>query len=108
MQLECVYTTSVFHPSRDITGLACVPDQDDRTLLLGYADGSIERITLPACKHPASGSVTVDAHLVERHNFHGGSVVESISVSSTHMLSLSSSGVAAFLPLTPSSSLGGR
>lgn len=94
---ECTYTTSALHPSRDITGLATVPNEDDRTLFMGYADGSIERVELPTCKPTSS---TVDAALVERYNFHEDSLIESISLSSTHMLSLSSSGLAALLPLS--------
>lgn len=87
----------MFHPNRDITGLATVPGEDDRTLFLGYADGSIERVELPAHKPTSS---TVDAALIERHSFHADSLIESLSLSSTHMLSLSSSGLAALLPLS--------
>ncbi|PSR70535.1 hypothetical protein PHLCEN_2v13574 [Hermanssonia centrifuga] len=99
VKLECTYTTSAFHPNHDITGLVSVPDGGHNgTMYLGYADGSLERITLPACHKFPDSSVVLDASLRERYDFHEGSLIESLSASSTHVLSLSSEGTAVFLP----------
>ncbi|EKM51896.1 uncharacterized protein PHACADRAFT_212511 [Phanerochaete carnosa HHB-10118-sp] len=96
-RLECTYTTSALHPSRDITALASIPDDGlDRTIVVGYADGSLERVTLPPREDSAALSGHIDASLRERWNFHDGSLIEGLSVSSSHILSLSSGGIAAF------------
>lgn len=93
---EHAYPISIFHPNRDITALVSLPHQKDRTVCLGYADGSLEVIALPSNNSTSSPE---DAQLLERYHFHGGSLVEHISVSSTHLLSLSSSGAVAFYSL---------
>lgn len=96
VRLECTYTTSAFHPNRDITALASVPDDGlDRTIVVGYADGNLERVTLPPCEDSAALPGHIDASLRERCNFHDGSLIEGLSVSSSHTLSLSSGGIAA-------------
>jgi WD40 repeat protein len=98
--LECAYTTSAFHPNRDITALATVLDNGlNRTIFVGYADGNLERITLPPCKEVAKTAGNIDASLRERYNMHNGSLIEGLSTSGGHLLSLSSNGTAALLPL---------
>ncbi|GJE88280.1 F-box protein [Phanerochaete sordida] len=100
VRLECAYTTSAFHPNRDITALTSLPDNgSDRTIVVGYADGNLERVTLPPCAEPAAQSGHIDASLRERYDFHDGSLIEGLSVSASHLLSLSSTGTAAFTSL---------
>ena len=99
VHLECAYTTSAFHPNRDITALVTVPDNGlDRTIFVGYVDGNLERVTLPSCGELAKTSENIDASLRERYDFHDGSLIEGLSTSPTHLLSLSSTGAAALLP----------
>lgn len=98
---ECTYTTRAFHPSRDITALVSVPDDGlDRTVFVGYADGNLERVTLPPYKDVANTSGNIDASLREHLDFHDGSLIEALSASSSHLLSLAATGTAALLPLT--------
>lgn len=98
---ECAYTTSAFHPTRDITALVSVQDGGlDRTVFVGYADGNLERVTLPPCKDVAKTSGNIDASLREHLDFHDGSLIEGLSASSSHLLSLSATGTAALLRLS--------
>lgn len=100
VHVECAYTTSALHPNRDITALATVPDDvSDRTVFVGYADGNLERVTLTPCKEAIKTAGNIDASLRERYNFHDGSLIEGLSVSASHVLSLASTGTAALLPL---------
>ena len=98
VQFECAYMTNrVLQASRDITSIQCVPDGGfDRTVYVGYADGSLERVVLPACKLGAQGPIYLEANHREQRPYHGGDIVESISSRGNHLLSLSSNGRAAF------------
>ena len=87
----------VTQASRDITSIECVPDGGfDRTVYVGYADGSLERVVLPACKPGAQGPIHPEATHRERRPYHGAEAVESITSSGDHVLSLSSNGTAVF------------
>ncbi|KAI0789800.1 hypothetical protein C8Q75DRAFT_806946 [Abortiporus biennis] len=100
VQLDCIYTTSsISDPSRDITSVACIPDDGlDRTVVVGYANGIVEQLFLPPSS--TTGATSEAVHVKERQELHGTDIVESISTSKRHVLSLSSSGVAAFSPLS--------
>ncbi|OCH84909.1 hypothetical protein OBBRIDRAFT_763676 [Obba rivulosa] len=100
IQLECSYTTSSrLQATRDITGLASVPDGGrDRTLYVGYADGALERIELPPCKAGAENT-PIEAPYRQRREYHGEDLVESVSSAGGYVLSLSSGGTAVFLDL---------
>lgn len=100
VRLECTYTTSAFHPNRDITALVSVSDSGlDRAIFVGYANGNIERVTLPPCEDLAAPPGHIDASLRKRYDFHDGSLIEGLSTSSSHVLSLSSSGAVALSSL---------
>ena len=48
IQFECAYMTNrVLQASRDITSIQCVPDGGfDRTVYVGYADGSLDALSV--------------------------------------------------------------
>ncbi|TBU31848.1 hypothetical protein BD309DRAFT_31636 [Dichomitus squalens] len=98
IQFECAYMTNrVLQAARDITSIECVPDGGfDRTVYVGYADGTLERVVLPACKPGAQSPVHPEATHREKKPYHGTDAVESISTNGDHILSLSSSGTAVF------------
>ncbi|KAM5533611.1 hypothetical protein V8D89_012724 [Ganoderma adspersum] len=98
IQFECAYMTNkVLQASRDITSIQCIPDGGfDRTVYVGYADGTLERVVLPACKPGAQSPVHPEAPLREKRAYHGTDAVESISTDGDHVLSLSSNGTAVF------------
>ncbi|KAH9924266.1 uncharacterized protein BXZ73DRAFT_50522 [Epithele typhae] len=99
IQFECAYMThKVVQASRDITSIQCVPDGGfDRTVYVGYADGTLERIVLPACKLGAPPAVIhLESNHREKRPYHGTDIVESISANKHHLLSLSCNGFAAF------------
>ncbi|KAI0087804.1 hypothetical protein BDY19DRAFT_224799 [Irpex rosettiformis] len=96
---ECTYVTTMLHPSRDITSMVSVPDGDnDRTIFVGYADGALERLVLPSKSKTHETPFAIRAP-EECHNLHNGEILESLSVSSNHLLSLSASGKAGLLSL---------
>ncbi|KAI0763610.1 hypothetical protein BD413DRAFT_673811 [Trametes elegans] len=98
IQFECAYTTNkVLQATRDITSIECVPDGGyDRTLYVGYADGSLERVVLPACKPGQEGPIHLEPNFREKRPYHGNDAIESISSCGDHLLSLSSNGTAVF------------
>ncbi|KAI0917356.1 hypothetical protein AcW1_007435 [Taiwanofungus camphoratus] len=100
IRLECSYTTSCrLQASRDITSLTSVPDGGlDRTIYIGYADGALERVLLPACKTGQQGTA-IGPSFRDRCDYHGDDLVESLSSADNYLLSLSSSGTAVFLDL---------
>ncbi len=102
IQFECAYMTSrVLQASRDISSIQCIPDGGfDRTVYVGYADGTLERVVLPACKSGTRGPIHLEASHRDRRPYHGTEVVESISSNGDHVLSLSSNGTAAFFSNT--------
>ena len=90
-------TNRVQQASRDITSIECVPDGGfDRTVYVGYADGSLERVVLPACKAGTQGPIHLETINRDRKSYHGNEIVESISSHGHQVLSMSSNGVAAF------------
>ncbi|KAI0822006.1 hypothetical protein BC628DRAFT_1391930 [Trametes gibbosa] len=98
IQFECAYSTNkVLQATRDITSIRCVPDGGyDRTVYVGYADGSLERVVLPACKPGNEGPIHIEPSYREKKPYHGDDAVVSISSCGDHVLSLSSSGTAVF------------
>ncbi|TCD70914.1 hypothetical protein EIP91_001223 [Steccherinum ochraceum] len=98
---EATYSTSdSTHPKTDITSLACCSDDvDDRTVFVGYASGLVEKLILPP---PLSSRQTtyVDASFREAFDGHGDSIIESISTTSDHILSVASSGTVCLRPLS--------
>ncbi|KAI0352638.1 hypothetical protein OH77DRAFT_1459970 [Trametes cingulata] len=98
IQFECAYTTNkVLQATRDITSIECVPDGGyDRTVYIGYADGSLERVVLPACKPGVEGPIHIEQSFREKRPYHGNEPVESISSCGDNLLSLSSNGTAVF------------
>ncbi|KAH9941073.1 hypothetical protein B0H21DRAFT_555617 [Amylocystis lapponica] len=105
VQFESSYsTTSHLQASQDITSLTSVEDGGkDRTLFVGYADGTLECVRLPGCEAGSEGSVFDRAHR-ERWHFFGSDLVESLASAGRHLVSLSSSGTAVFLDLSSPSS----
>ncbi|TFK85337.1 hypothetical protein K466DRAFT_552286 [Polyporus arcularius HHB13444] len=98
IQYEGAYMVNkVMQATRDITSIECVPDGGfDRTVYVGYADGSLERVVLPACKAGTQGPIHPESSHRDRRPYHGAEAVESISSNGDHVLSLSSNGTAAF------------
>lgn len=94
----------------DITSIAFLPGQD-RTVFLGFEDGSIEQFCLPPC-HESHINISRPSQDAIQH--HGANVVESISCTSHTLLSLSQWGSVSLTNLvsdSPSStsiSLGAR
>lgn len=85
------------HPENDISALVCVPDGgEDRTVFVGYVNGSLEKIVLPDTSH--SNQHISNSHRAQ-YDFHDGCSIEALSTSNSHTLSLSSNGTAALLPL---------
>ncbi|GBE85178.1 hypothetical protein SCP_0703640 [Sparassis crispa] len=97
IRLESMYTTSTQLQARhDLSSLVCVSDEGlDRTLYVGYADGALERVTLPACRAGLE-STTVEPSVRKKQYFHGNEMVESLSSTGEHVLSLSNDGTAVF------------
>jgi hypothetical protein len=99
---EGSYVTSVIHPNKDVTAMVSVPDGgENRTIFVGYADGALERLVLP------DNSKTPEVPLMiktaaERYDIHNEQIVESLSVSSNQLLSLSSTGKAVLFTLNSS------
>ncbi|KAI0755135.1 hypothetical protein C8Q80DRAFT_1117614 [Daedaleopsis nitida] len=98
IRFECAYMINkVVQASRDITSIRCVPDGGfDRTVYVGFADGVLERVVLPACKAGVQAPIQLEPIHRERRPYHGTDAVESISSNRTHLLSISSNGTAAF------------
>ncbi|KAF7985580.1 hypothetical protein HWV62_3863 [Athelia sp. TMB] len=96
VHLEISYTVAAPFEGgrRDITAIAFVPDQGaDRTIVVGFNDGSMDYISLPhpnnqkhghEIMHPSSNAFDFDA----------GNVIESLSTEGDLLLSLSSGGFA--------------
>ncbi|KAH8104712.1 hypothetical protein BXZ70DRAFT_1048542 [Cristinia sonorae] len=103
--LEAIYSTSdTTHPKSDITSLTCLPDGvNDGQVFVGYANGTVEKISLPSMKGN-KGTPYVLPLDREVYDSHGGdNIVESLSVTSTHMLSFSTSGAASLHSFASSS-----
>jgi hypothetical protein len=80
-------------PRRDITSIAFVPDGGlDRTLLIGYEDGVMERIHLIP---PSRKGKQVQHSSEQSFNLHNEDLIESISTRGHIILSLSAHGTAA-------------
>ena len=76
----------------DITSLAFLPGQD-RTVFLGFEDGSVEQVCLPLYQGPHTRQhidITRASQSIIQH--HGTNIVKSISCSSRALLSLSKGG----------------
>ena len=90
-------TNRVLQATHDITSIECVPDGGfDRTLYVGYADGTLERVVLPACKPGTQTPIYLETSHRDKRPYHGMETVESISSNGDHLLSLSSNGTAVF------------
>jgi len=100
--LEGIYCTSdSTHPKSDITSLTCIPEcEDDRMVFVGYANGTMEKLVLPPAKVGSQDIIFVPSSSREAFDDHVDSIVESISASSTHFLSVSSSGSASLRALS--------
>ncbi|KAK7681579.1 hypothetical protein QCA50_015312 [Cerrena zonata] len=101
VHLECTYLTSnMVHPQLDITSLVCVPDGGmDRTVYVGYASGVLERLVLPPPNDGHDPSIPIQVIVEKSYDFHTNDLIENISISSSHLLSLSASGNVVYLPL---------
>lgn len=100
---EGAYTTSQrLQAHRDITSMATVEDGGvDRTLYVGFADGALERITLPIPQPSQQDqAIHIDNSSRARNHFHGDDVVESVSSDGSYAISLSSGGTAVFMNLS--------
>lgn len=89
---QATHSTRTLHPDHDITALVAASDDDSR-LFVGYADGTLEGLELPGSKKsadadPALRTIWRDA------DTHAGAVLESLSMSSSFLLSLSATGTA--------------
>ncbi|KAI0689050.1 hypothetical protein BC835DRAFT_1529329 [Cytidiella melzeri] len=99
VQQEATYVTSVLYPNRDITAMVSVPDGgEDRTIFLGYADGVLDRLVLPSISKSHEGSYPIRTAL-ECYNLDNGQALESLSISSNHLLSLSAAGKVGLLTI---------
>lgn len=78
----------------DITSVAFLPDTgQDRTIFLGFADGSVEQVRLPPYQEPHNRHhIDIDRAPQSAVQHHGTNVVQSISCSSRTLLSLSQWG----------------
>ncbi|KII90988.1 hypothetical protein PLICRDRAFT_158450 [Plicaturopsis crispa FD-325 SS-3] len=81
---------------RDITSLAFVSDGGmDRTLIVGFADGAVQRFVIEPYTTKNHSHIKVREQITnDTFPYHGGDLIESISSSGQHALSLSSSGKA--------------
>lgn len=80
--------------------MVSVPDGgNDRTVFVGYADGALERLTLSDRSKLVHDTPIAIKSPEERYDLHEGQILESLSVSSNHLLSLSASGKAGLLNL---------
>ncbi|KAI0269741.1 hypothetical protein BC834DRAFT_967487 [Gloeopeniophorella convolvens] len=87
--------------SNDITSIASVPDGgSDRTLFVGFDHGELQRIYVPACA-PGDQDVPIEPHYRTPFHYHNAELIEALSVSGDSLLSLSSSGKAGLLDLSP-------
>ncbi|KZT18441.1 hypothetical protein NEOLEDRAFT_1125403 [Neolentinus lepideus HHB14362 ss-1] len=101
IHFECTYTFSLEADlRRDVTGIAFVPDDGlDRTLYVGFEDGRLERVVLPALQ---AGQYQALIGTYSRHcQYEDREVIESVSVSDNLLLSLSSAGMAKLFRLHP-------
>lgn len=99
VRLECVYSISELHPNRDITALVAAPGgstEADRTIFVGYSDGAVERLVLS--DSPNSCQLSYIRAAWERYDLQCG-LIESLSLSSSHLLSVSWNGAVTFLSL---------
>ena len=72
---------------------------------MGYASGTVEKLVLPS-PHSSRETTFVEAFFREVFDGHGENIIESLSASSTHILSVASSGTACLRPLSSSQSRG--
>ncbi|KAI0300359.1 hypothetical protein BC826DRAFT_886024, partial [Russula brevipes] len=90
-------------PRNDITSLACAPDGgSDRTLFVGFEHGELQRVRLPACI-PGQVDLPIDPSFRTSFCHHDGDLIEALSASGDSLLSLSTSGKAGLLDISPSS-----
>ena len=100
---EGAFTTSQrLQAHRDITSMATVEDGGrDQTLYVGFADGALERITLPISQQSLQNQPShIDSSCREKNYFHSDDIVESVSSDGSYVLSLSAGGTAVFMNLS--------
>jgi len=110
VQFEASYTLHQFLEGRkDVTGLAFAADGGlDRTLYIGFRDGSIERVILPLSPPTFDPSFGVEVPNTNKivYDIHGGDLIQSLSSQGDLLLSLSLNGSAVISnvsnPETPS------
>lgn len=94
--LDRSYTFNLAHGTLqpDITSIAFLPDAaQDRTVFLGFEDGSVEQVRLPPHQEPHNRQhINMERASQSALQHHGTNVVQSISCSSRALLSLSQSG----------------
>ena len=87
IRFEGAYSVGEPRAHHDITAIAFFPDNDeDRTLLVGHADGSLKLVTLPGANDRSDSESFPKTLLVEEDP------IESVSISSNLSFSLSGSG----------------
>ncbi|ETW81672.1 hypothetical protein HETIRDRAFT_36708 [Heterobasidion irregulare TC 32-1] len=101
MRFECSY--SLLRPpdssKHDITAVVFLPDRGDRTLFVGFVHGALERIYLPPMQDGRK-EVTIDPVLRTPFHYHHGDIIESLSITSDLLLSLTENGTAGLLNLS--------
>lgn len=91
--------------SRDVTGLAFIPDgAAERTVIVGFDDGSMEHILLPLPTKQRQDLITIQP-AENPHHIHLGDTISCLSSAGDMVLSLSSSGVAALTKTSNASSI---
>jgi WD40 repeat protein len=91
--------------ARDVTSISFLPDGGlDRTLCVGYADGLLERISIPIVD---ASKENARLGLLDRavYGIHSGELVQSLVVNNSHLLALSASGTATLIPLSTAEDL---
>lgn len=108
-EYSCV-TSQKLQAERDMTSIATVPDGGlDRTIYIGYANGTLERVQLPEASDSDQRRkwASPEPAFREKCISHRTGLIESISATDRHLLYLSAQGTAVFLNHTlpsPSSS----
>lgn len=100
IQLEGAYPLNGRYMRRDITGIAFVDDDGlDRTLLVGFQDGALERVVLPEVSKGVSVSVPERLPSTLFSQLINSDFIENLSSDGEFLLSLSSNGSAALTDL---------
>ncbi|KZP33475.1 hypothetical protein FIBSPDRAFT_943278 [Athelia psychrophila] len=101
LELSCTVAAPSEGQCRDITSITFIPDGGaDRTFIIGFNDGSMQRISLPHSVPPKHGHTVLQPSHSKFFDF--GNPIESLSSDGDAVLSLSSSGCAG---LTSTSSM---